>query len=118
MLETTLLLHQRSAPPGKSLVEECKAIYGNGVQIPEFVPTENLPLVQNSFRLIREIRHRVFEKNQMQAYALMVFDCAMVQLGGLAVQSRGNKITNPRDAVLLAELAASWLVSVAPEIAA
>jgi hypothetical protein len=48
----------------------------------------------------------------------MVFDCAMLQLGGLAVQSRGNKIANPQDAVRLAELAANWLLSVAPEIIA
>jgi CheY-like chemotaxis protein len=118
MLETTLLLHQRNLPPGMSLVEECKAVYATGVSVPKLVPTENPPLVQNSLKLIREIRHHVLQKDQIQPYALMVFDCAMLQLGGLAVQSRGNRIANPQDAVRLAELAASWLVSLAPEITA
>jgi hypothetical protein len=116
MLETTLLLHQRNLPQGKSLVEECKAVYSAGVEVPEVVPNENLPLVQNALKLIREIRQQVLQKNHISAYTLMVFDCAMLQLGGLAVQSRGNKIANPKDAVRLAELAANWLPSVAPEI--
>lgn len=118
MLETTLLLHQQILPQGKSLVEECKAAYATGVGVPEMVPNENLPLIKNSLKLIREIRHQVLQKNQISSYALMVFDCAMLQLGGLTVQSRGNKIANPKDAVRLAELAANWLSSVAPEIIA
>jgi hypothetical protein len=63
-------------------------------------------------------RHHVRQRNPIPPYALMVFDCAMLQLGGLAVQSRGNKIANPHDAVRLAELVANWLVSVAPELTA
>jgi len=117
MLETTLLLHQQTASPANSLVEDCKAIYAADVVVLEL--TENPPpLVRNTLKLILQIRQYVVQKNQIQAYALMVFDCAMLQLGGLAVQSRGNKIANPHDAVRLAELTASWLVSVAPEITA
>ena len=118
MLETTILLHQRNLPEGKSLVEECKTVYLAGVGVPEVLTNESLPLVQNAFKLIREIRKQVLQRNQISAYALMVFDCAMLQLGGLAVQSRGNKIASPQDAVRLAQLAANWLSSVAPEIIA
>ncbi len=118
MLETTLLLHQRNLPQGKNLVEECKAVYAAGVGVPELPPGENLPLIQNSLTLIREIRCHILQNNEIAAYALMVYDCAMMQLGGLAVQSQGNKIANPKDAVRLTELAAGWLASVAPEITA
>ena len=48
----------------------------------------------------------------------MVFDFAMLQLGGLAVQSRGNKITNLQDAVHSADLTANWLTKLAPEFTA
>jgi len=55
MLETTLLLHQRTSP-GQSLVDDCKSIYALGIDVPEYVHNDNLPpLVQNSLRLIREI---------------------------------------------------------------
>jgi hypothetical protein len=118
MLETTLLLHQRTSP-GQSLVEGCKAIYELGVSVPELGESEEAPrLIQNTLRFIREMRLHVLQENQMSQYALMVFDCAMLQLGGLAVQSRGNKIMNPQDAVRLVDLAGNWLVSVSPEIIA
>jgi hypothetical protein len=118
MLETTLLLHQLILPPDKSLVEECRTIYTAGFEIPELAPNKTLPLVQNTLKLIQEIRQHVLQQNQIQPYVLMVFDCSMLQLGGLAVQSRGNKIANPQDAVRLADLTASWLASVAPELIA
>jgi hypothetical protein len=119
MLETTLLLHQRTVA-SESLVENCKAIYLDGIDVPEVVvPGDNRPpLIQNTISLLREIRRHVLQKNQAAPYALMVFDCAMLQLGGLAVQSRGNKITNPQDAVRLADLTANWLIKLAPELTA
>ncbi len=41
-------------------------------------------------------------------YALLVFDQALVQLGGLAFDVSGNKVRNPRDAALLAARSARW----------
>jgi CheY-like chemotaxis protein len=116
-LETTLLLHQRSSL-GESLVTLCQAIYDPGVTIPNFPPSEESPaIVRNTFNFIREIRRHALQANDVSVYALIVFDCAMIQLGGLAIQSRQNKITNAANAVKLAELTANWLVSVAPWVA-
>src|SRR5207244_3860512 len=76
MLEITVLLHQRTSV-GQNLIEECKGIYATGVHIPELPHNANVqPLVRNTLRLIREIRHHVLQKNQIPPYALMVFDCA------------------------------------------
>jgi hypothetical protein len=118
MLEITLLLHQEISLPARGLVDECGALYSTGVGVPEAAPSSPSAMVENTFTLIREIRRRVLEKNQMQVYALMIFDCAMLQLGGLAIQSHGNKIMHPLDALRLAELTSKWLVSIIPELVA
>jgi hypothetical protein len=65
----------------------------------------------NTYALITEIRRQALNSCDKRTYALMVFDCAMLQLGGLAIQSRGNKIQRPDDAFRLADLTATWLSS-------
>ncbi len=50
------------------------------------------------------------------AYALMVFDQAMIQFGGLAYTVSRNKITAPQDAALLAGLTAKWLLAIAQDL--
>ena len=45
----------------------------------------------------------------------MVFDNALMQLGGLYFQVSSNKIRDPRDAARLATLTATWLRRIAPE---
>jgi CheY-like chemotaxis protein len=117
MLETTLLLHQRT-PSGQGLLDECQALYESSAAIPGSpggpVGESLSPIARNTLRLIREFRGHAVQMNDISVYALMVFDCAMVQLGGLTLQSRRNKIANPRDAVLLAQLTARWLSCIAP----
>jgi CheY-like chemotaxis protein len=46
---------------------------------------------------------------QWPIYALLVFDQALVQLGGLAFGISANKVCNPQDAARLAALAARWV---------
>jgi hypothetical protein len=46
---------------------------------------------------------------QWPLYALLVFDQALVQLGGLAFGVSRNKVRNPRDAALLAARAGQWV---------
>ncbi len=65
--------------------------------------------IETRMNSIREVRRQALEIGNIATYALMVFDCVMLQLGGLGVQSRGNKIHNPREALRLSELAAAWL---------
>lgn len=46
---------------------------------------------------------------QWPLYALLVFDQALVQLGGLAFGVSRNKVRNPRDAALLAARTGHWV---------
>jgi hypothetical protein len=71
---------------------------------------------RNTFELVREIRKQALQFSDLANYAILVFDCAMMQLGGLTVQSRGNKIASPEDAVAVADFAARWLALVRPNI--
>jgi hypothetical protein len=117
MLEVTSLLHQPS-PSCEDLVFKCQSLYNDGVTMPAVALSEETSqIVRNTFHLIQEIRRHALSPDNAPGYALMVFDCAMIQLGGLAIQSHQNKITNPESAVKLAELAANWLLAVAPTLA-
>lgn len=116
MLEVTTLLHLKTGGE-TSCVELCRGLYANGVSVPE-LPAEaaNWPhSARNIFLFVCEIRKQALQFNKLPVYGLLVFDCAMLQLGGLSLQSRENKITNPPDAVCLADLVADWLTAVAPD---
>jgi hypothetical protein len=114
MLEVTALLHQ-PADGEPSLVQHCKILYRNQVDLPDDLDyTQGPNRARNTFKLLAEIRKQALKQADPSIYALMVFDCAMLQLGGLAWPSR-NKITHPQDAALLGTLTANWLRQVAPE---
>jgi hypothetical protein len=49
------------------------------------------------------------------AYAVTVFDHAMIQLGGLAFAVSRNKIRDPEQAAELAARVANWISLVCPE---
>jgi CheY-like chemotaxis protein len=116
MLEVTSLLHGNVALDDH-LVEDCKPLYVPGTIIEDTCPTDSaISIHRNTYELIREIRRQALEIGDLKTYALMVFDCAMLQVGGLGVQGHGNKIRNPRAALLLADLAAVWISSLAPNL--
>lgn len=118
MLEVTSLLH-RNVALDDHLVGDCKALYLPETMIPDAYPTDSAPSVhRNTYELICEIRRQGLKIGDIKTYALMVFDCAMLQVGGLGLRSRGNKIHNQRAALLLAELATKWLSSLAPNLVA
>lgn len=115
-LEVTSLLHRDSAVD-EYIVEKCETLYVPGTTVPDpCILSSATDIYRNTYELIREIRRQAMLIGDIETYALMVFDCAMVQLGGLGVQSRGNKIHDPRDALRLAELAANWLSPFAPKL--
>jgi hypothetical protein len=108
MLEVTALLHQ-PADGEPTLVQHCRTLYRDQVDVPDDLDfTQGSNRARNTFKLLAEIRKQALKRADPCIYALMVFDCAMLQLGGLAWPS-GNKITHPPDAALLGTLTASWL---------
>ena len=115
MLEVTSLLHQ--PPDGEQgLVGYCAAMYDDFVVAPENMSLgDGSDRNRNTLKFIAEIRKHALKRACGTIYALMVFDAAIMQLGGLAYEVSGNKITNPTDAALLGTLVADWLRRVAPE---
>jgi hypothetical protein len=114
MLEVTALLHQ-PADGEPTLIQHCMALYRDQVDVPEALDfTHGSNRARNTLKLLAEIRKHALKRAKPSIYALMVFDCGMVQLGGPAWPS-GNKITHPPDAAHLASLTANWLQQVAPD---
>ncbi len=109
MLEITSLLHH-ALNDGDSLVVPCADLYDDFVVPPDdFDVTIGPHLVQNTRRLIAEIRRLALPEESDQAvYAAVAFDVALQQLGGLVLQRSGNKIILPKDAAILACHTASW----------
>jgi CheY-like chemotaxis protein len=108
-LEVSALLHH----PGtrnESLVESCADLYS-----PSDPPIAELntdsDLARNTIRLITSLRLKALEQADLFVYKLMVFDNALIQLGGLAFGPSCNKITNAKDAALLVGLTARWLTA-------
>ncbi len=116
MLEVTTLLHQ-GAVSTVDLIQQCSGLYAVQCDVPEQLANadQTTDIARNTFSFIREIRKQAVSLNVFPVYALLVFDCAMMQLGGLGIQGRGNKISNPQAAVLLAKLSAEWLIAAEPE---
>ena len=60
---------------------------------------------------IRHIRLAAEAMLDRHIYALLVFDYALIQLGGLAFGISGNKIHDPRIAAHYAAIVAGWYSS-------
>ena len=114
MLEVTALLHQ-PLEKNESLVKNSAALFVESVSSSGALDfTTGGRRARNTLRLIAEIRKQVLQMADPQIYALMLFDHALIQLGGLIFRSK-NKITNPLDAVSLTAHAVNLLTAVAPE---
>jgi len=113
LIEVTCLLFQK-CPEGGSLVQACESFYADKVEPGATldVATESHQ-VRNTKALIAAIRQKALGMCEAQVYALSVFDNALMELSGLAVQSASNKINQPRDAARLAAMSAAWLIRVA-----
>ena len=103
---TSLLHHPRSV--GAGMVRGCADLYDTFVMPPEtFNSGTGSDLLRNTRELIASIRRHAAHSHEAE-YALMVYDVAMLQLGGLAIEVSGNKISDPVEAALLAGLIAKW----------
>lgn len=110
MLEVTSQLHQPANYAG-SLVRNCKHLYSSEEVQPRTVSNSaQSDLVNNTESLILEIRRQAETVAPSSIYSLLVFDNALIQLGGLEITISRNKITNPADAGVLAALACHWLL--------
>ena len=100
MLEVTTLLHQEAH---EGIVPACASLY-TATDIGRPVTDRQ----RNTLLFVRSLRQAALGYTTLGVYALMVVDHALIQLGGLGYGSAFNKIRHPRDASLLAALAAKW----------
>jgi hypothetical protein len=112
VLEVSVLLHQRLDLD--ILKTTCSLIYGTAKPLDEnTVASINDPVAQNIIEFIRGLRAGIEGWNPPEVHALLVFDFALVQLGGLSFGSSGNRIVDTRATGVLAAFAAEWYRSIA-----
>jgi len=110
MLEVTSLLH---LPFGTSenLVQACANLYQVRYLQRALPPAGMLDRAANTWMLVSELRQNASEcpNASVLAYAIMVFDHALIQLGGLSFAVSRNKIRYPDQAAEFAARAANWV---------
>ena len=95
--------------PALTLIQVCSVIYDASTPLDEntFASVTN-PLAQNVIEFVRGLRTGADAWNPPEIYALLVFDSALVQLGGLSFGTSGNRIADPRAAGAVAAFVARW----------
>ncbi|MBZ5534065.1 MAG: phosphotransferase [Acidobacteriia bacterium] len=106
VLEVSVVLHQRI--DFDTLSQICSVLYGSDPPVKESVGSIVNPVGKNIVEFIRGLRDAARAWNDPDVYALMVFDFALIQVGGLAFGSSGNKIWDQRSAVYLLAVVADW----------
>jgi CheY-like chemotaxis protein len=112
VLEVSVLLHQRLDV--ETLIQVCWVIYdvAKPLDANSFASVTD-PLAQNIIEFIRGLRAGVNTWNRAAVYALLVFDFALIQLGGLSFGSSGSRIADPRAAGVVTAFAAEWYTNIA-----
>jgi hypothetical protein len=110
VLEVSTLLHQRL--DFDTLLHVCSVIYDASTPLDKdtFASITD-PLAQNIIEFVRGLRMGVNAWNRVEIYALLVFDFALIQLGGLSFGTSGNRIADPRAAGAVAAFVARWYES-------
>lgn len=112
-LEVTLLLQQDADGRETEIVAHCKSLFG----LPAEPVGPELSRAENTRLLDQAIRDQALKVASLETYALMIFDKALMQLGGLGYQSTGNKIKAHAVSARVAGFATAWLLAVAPKLA-
>jgi CheY-like chemotaxis protein len=117
VLEVSTLLHQQLGI--ETLIQVCSVIYDASTPLDEntFASVTN-PLAQNVIEFVRGLRTGADAWNPPEIYALLVFDFALIQLGGLSFGTSGNRIADPRAAGAVAAFVARWYRSIRIDAAA
>jgi len=107
VLEVSAILHQKITL--ETATQICSVVYQSAGPIAEGAASSvNDPMGKNIVEFIRALREAAGEWNDFGVYSLMVFDFALIQLGGLAYGSSGNMNSDPRLVVHLLTAVADW----------
>lgn len=115
-LEVTTLLFY-SAGEENRLLHACQGYYDADMRADGIEPpAEATPFVRNTIALVRAIRRHAAGCQDARLYPALVFDAALRQLLGLAIQPKRNKVLHPLHARFLASWAGEWAARLAPEL--
>lgn len=107
VLEISVLLHHHI--DFDTLKTICSLIYDAAKPLDASTATSFAdPLAQNVVEFIRGLRDGAQSCNSPEIYALLVFDFALIQLGGLMFGSSGNKVADTRAIGVVTAFAAAW----------
>ena len=115
-LEITALLHQSPCNEG-SVVGQCLGLFiGILAANRDYGSLPTDPRGQNTQRFIIELRDQALKRTTPDVYAILLFDEALMQLGGLEFGSSYNKIHHPPDSAYLAALVAGFVTRTAAHL--
>jgi hypothetical protein len=107
VLEVSVLLHHHIDLDTLNTI--CSLIYDAAKPLDASTATSFAdPLAQNVVEFIRGLRDGAQSCNSPEIYALLVFDFALIQLGGLMFGSSGNKVADTRAIGIVTAFAARW----------
>lgn len=107
VLEVSAILHQRI--DFNVVVQLCEVLYGSSGPLGQGdVSDLQDPVGKCTLEFIRGLREGAGKWNELDVYALMVLDFALIQFGGLAFGSSGNKIWDQRSAAYLLATVTQW----------
>lgn len=106
-LEVSVLLHHHIDLD--TLKTICSLIYDAAKPLDANTATSLAdPLAKNILEFIRGLRDGAQSCNSAEIYALLLFDFALIQLGGLMFGSSGNRVADTRAIGIVTAFAASW----------
>jgi CheY-like chemotaxis protein len=107
VIEVSILLHQRIEH--EVFVQICSILYRSTTPGIEDVAGESIVgFAKEIVDFIQTLRKAATSWNDLEMYALMVFDFVLIQVGGLAFGSYGNRIVEQRSAAYLLAVVAEW----------
>jgi len=107
VIEASVLLHQRIERD--VFAQICSILYGPVASPPEDISGEPLiGIAKEIVEFIQALRDAAKPWNDPQIYALMVFDFVLIQVGGLAFGSYGNRIVDQQSAAYLLAVVGEW----------
>jgi CheY-like chemotaxis protein len=110
VLEVSAILHERLDV--ETIAQICSIVYRSRDSLTADSSSSIADLTgRNVVEFIRGIREAATNWNDLEIYALVVFDSALIQFGSLAYGSSGNKISEPRSALHLLIAVANWYKS-------
>jgi CheY-like chemotaxis protein len=107
VIEASVLLHQRIEHD--VFVQICSILYGPASSgTDDVVAGPVVGIAQEIVEFIQALREAAKPWNDLEIYALMVFDFVLIQVGGMAFGSYGNKIVDQQSAAYLLVVVGEW----------